>query len=91
LQALSLAEGTNSTAAGSRARILREVEPNSERKQIMVNIPNILAGKENDVPLQSNDIVYVPDNRSKVAVLRAVETAVTVGTGIAIWRVGVPR
>jgi polysaccharide export outer membrane protein len=91
LQALSLAEGTNSTAAGSRARILREVEPNSERKQIMVNIPSILAGKESDVPLQPNDILYVPDNRSKMAALRAIETAVAVGSGIAIWRVGVPR
>ena len=43
LQALSLAEGMDSTAAGQKAKILRKSEPGAERTEIAVDIKKILS------------------------------------------------
>ena len=56
------------------------------REEISVNLKEILAGKRSDVPLQPNDILFVPDNIPKSATLRAVEAAIQIGTGVVVWR-----
>jgi polysaccharide export outer membrane protein len=86
LQALALAEGVERTAALGSGRILRNGPNTGKRGEIPVHLGAILAGKEPDVKMQPNDILFVPGNSAKKAGWRAIEAAIQVGTGIIIWR-----
>jgi polysaccharide export outer membrane protein len=86
LQALSLAGGTGPAAKPSKSRILRETA-DGKRTEIPINLSKILEGKAEDVPLQAGDFLYVPDSRVKNVALRAAQAALSIGTGVAIWRV----
>jgi polysaccharide biosynthesis/export protein len=85
LQALSLAGGPTKVAAPKRARVLRS-EPNKpDRSEIATNVQKILNGEAPDVQLHADDILFIPNNMSKSASIRALETAINIGTGLAIW------
>jgi len=86
LQALSLAEGLDHVAAPKSAKILRQQGGSQERAEIPVNLKQIMAGKSSDVALNANDILFVPNSAAKSAGIRALEAALTVGTGLAIYR-----
>ena len=82
LRVLSLAEGLGPSSQAQNSRILR-VNPNGEqRTEIAVNIKAILSGKIKDIPLQSDDILFVPDSTGKKALSRVVETTLQA----AVWR-----
>jgi polysaccharide export outer membrane protein len=85
LQAMSLAEGPLVTAKLSKARILRE-KPDGTRADIPINMEKVLEGKADNVPLQGGDFLYIPDSRTKNVALKAAQAALSIGTGIAIWR-----
>ena len=87
LQAIAYAEDLKSTAKSDHARILRPdtTAPNG-RKEIAVNLTEILAGKSPDIPLQANDILFVPDSSSKKALRRGIEAAIQTLTGVALYR-----
>ena len=87
LQAIAYAEDLKSTARSDQARILRPdaTAPNG-RKEIVVNLKQILAGKSSDIPLQANDILFVPDSSSKKAFRRGMEAAIQTLTGLALYR-----
>ena len=87
LQAVALAEDTKSTAVANKAMIVRRGPqyPNG-RTEIPVKLKEVLAGKAPDVPLQVEDILFVPDSPGKKAALRGVEAAIQVATGVAIYR-----
>jgi len=85
LQALSLAEGLQKTAASDKARIMRAVPGSTNRVEIAINLKKLLDGKIADVRLEPNDILFVPNSASKVAGQRAMD--IIAGTaGAAIWR-----
>jgi polysaccharide biosynthesis/export protein len=86
LQALSLAEGLDRTAAAKDARILRTVPNSDTRDEIPVNLKQIMAGKSGDISLAANDILFIPESGAKSALGRGLEAALQVGTGIAIYR-----
>ena len=85
LQALSLAEGMDSTAAGQKAKILRKPEPGAERIEIAVNVKKILSNQAPDVPLRADDILFIPNNTARSVGIRTLETAVNIGSGIAVF------
>ena len=87
LHAVSLAEGLVPNNAASHARILRP-SPNGDGpvSQIPIDIPKILAGKDKDVPLFANDILFVPHSGFKAGSQRAIEAAIGLTTGILIYR-----
>jgi polysaccharide export outer membrane protein len=85
LQALSLAEGMDSTAAGQNAKILRKPEPGAERTEIAVNVKKILSNQAPDVPLQADDILFIPNNTARSVGIRTLETAINIGSGIAVF------
>jgi polysaccharide export outer membrane protein len=76
-----------STAKADKAIIVRRGPqyPNG-REEIPVRLKEVLAGKSPDVPLEVEDILFVPDNPGKKAALRGVEAAIQVATGVAIYR-----
>lgn len=86
LEALSLAGGLNRTAAGQSCKILRSAAGSTARTEIPVDVKKILAGRGKDMQLQPDDILFVPDSSAKRASLRALEAAIQMGTGVAIWR-----
>jgi polysaccharide biosynthesis/export protein len=87
LQALSLAEGLGMAAKTRDAKILRVNPAGDQRTEIPVDVPSILAGKKKDFPLQSDDILFIPDSKVKKAFTRALEATVQAGTNVAVWRI----
>ena len=86
LEALALSEGLGPTAQASEARILRSNGTTESRIELPVNLKKILSGEATDLPMQSNDILFVPVNGSKRLAVRALEQLLTIGTGLAIYR-----
>lgn len=86
LQALSLAEGLQTTAAPGNARIIRGAVDGAERKEMAVDVKRILGDQTQDVILEPDDILFIPTRTEKKAFLRGLEAAIQTGTGIAIWR-----
>lgn len=86
LQAVSLAEGLDQVAGAKNARILRQSAlPGGQRTEVPVNVTRILDGRDRDMALQANDILFIPVSVAKSASLRAIEAAVQVGTGVAVF------
>jgi polysaccharide export outer membrane protein len=86
LQALSSAQGFGSAPAPQNAKIIRSVPGAKERKEIPVNLNEVIAGKAADVAMRPNDILVVPPSGPKKAAARAVEAAIQTATGVVIWR-----
>jgi polysaccharide export outer membrane protein len=58
----------------------------NNREELNVDLKRMLAGKSPDAQLQPEDILLVPNNLAKGATLRAIESAIQIGTGLVIWR-----
>lgn len=86
LQALALAGGLDRAASPQSSRILRPSQTGASRTEIAVDLKRIMTGKANDLPLQAEDILFIPASAPKRAVIRAAEAALQVGTGVAIYR-----
>ena len=86
LQALSLAGGVSRFAALSSTRILRASADGGSRIEIPLDLKRLLSGKRDDVQMKPGDILFVPNSLSKNASLRAIETAIQLGTGLAVFR-----
>jgi polysaccharide biosynthesis/export protein len=85
LQVISLAEGFERTAALKSARILRGEPGTPSRTEIPVNLKDILAGKAPNLPLQSDDILFVPSSFVKSLGMRTVLSAAQLATYAAIY------
>ncbi len=87
LNAVTLAEGMGPDDAGSHARILRPASNgDGSMTEIPVNIPKVLAGKDKNIQLFANDIVFVPHSGFKVGSRRAIEAAIGITTGVLVYR-----
>lgn len=88
LQALALAEGFDRDAASNGAKILRKPADGGggERQEILVALGEILKGKKADVAMEPDDILFVPSSVGKKLALRSLEAAISIGTGVAIFR-----
>jgi polysaccharide export outer membrane protein len=84
LQAVALAQGTNSTAAKGSVRLIRTTTQG--RQEIPVNLKKILSSKETDLALQDNDILFVPSSAAKNA-LKDVELALPAAASATVYRI----
>lgn len=64
-RAISLAKGTNYEGNLKKAIIYRQT-PTGERTEIPVDVAAIMKGETKDVELSTNDILIVPNSKSKV-------------------------
>jgi polysaccharide export outer membrane protein len=87
LKIVSLAGGLTPTAKPGSAVILRQPPGSAQRRQLPVDVRKILSLKSDDLTLQRNDILYVPDSTGKHALRRSAEIAIAIATGAAIIRV----
>jgi polysaccharide biosynthesis/export protein len=87
LQTLSLAQGFDHEASPSKARILRPPETGEGKvKEIPINISRIINGKDPDVQMYPNDVLYVPSSVAKITAKRSAEAALAVATGLVVYR-----
>jgi polysaccharide biosynthesis/export protein len=86
LQAVALAHGLQRMAKAQDAVILRKDTTTGKTDEIHVNLKKILDHKAEDVQLYANDILFIPDSTGKMALWRAVEAGIGVGTGVAVIR-----
>jgi polysaccharide biosynthesis/export protein len=90
LKAVALAHGLTGFAKADKAVIMRNNPVTGQKDVIPVRIKQIENQKIEDVKMNSNDILYVPDSVGLKVLARGAEAAVSVGTGLAIYRGGNP-
>jgi polysaccharide biosynthesis/export protein len=86
MKAVALAHGLTSFSKSDDAVIMRNNPVTGRRDVIPVRIKQIENHKADDMAMKSNDILYVPDSVGKKVLVRGAEAAITVGSGIAIFR-----
>lgn len=67
VQAISITGGLKYGAALSKAMIIRTA-PNHQHVEILFDLKKVLDGKQKDIALNSNDILYIPTNGFKAAI-----------------------
>ena len=87
-QALAMAQGFRQSAASHHGLIIRQSTSKTARREVPVDVAQILTGKTTDVILAPNDILFIPDSTSKKALHAAGDVAMTMINGIAIYGVG---
>jgi polysaccharide export outer membrane protein len=89
LQMLALAEGL-APFASKQAFIYRLDPATGTKNEIQIPLGKILGRKAGDVPLQPNDIFYIPDNQGRRLTVNAIEKITGFGTatasGLLIWK-----
>jgi len=83
-QAVALGGGFSRDAKKAGGAIIR-YHADRTKEEIPVNIQKILDGSDDDVPLIANDILFVPSNRVKTGLSRALDSAVAIAVGRAIY------
>jgi len=83
LQAIALAQGTKSTAALGKAKLIRKT-PNGQ-EEIPFSLKKVLSAKAPDLKLQPDDIVFVPSSAAKSAGKRSLEAIVQAATGVVAY------
>ena len=86
LQALAMAEGLKGTASPGNARIIRPIDDSSDKDEIPVDVKRILSGRQEDVALLPEDVLFIPNNTAKSAGKIALSALLDVGTGLVIFR-----
>jgi len=82
LQAIALAGGTTRTAKLSAARVIRKGP--SGMTEMPVRLKQILEAKTPDMPMQANDILFIPTSAEKVFMGRTVDAAMQAVTAASI-------
>ena len=86
LKAIALAHGLTGFAKSDEAVIMRLNPVTGVRDTIPVHIKQIEKRKMDDVALKSNDILYVPDSLGLKVLAKGGESALGMGTQIAVFR-----
>ena len=90
LKILSLSEGLDRFADTHHSKIIRTDPKSQARTEIPINLKAMLAGTTPDLPMQPNDLLFVPLSGKKAATVRGLETVLgmgaSIGTGLAIYR-----
>jgi len=88
VQAIALAEGFRSVAATHRGVIVRQSTSGQGRREIPVDIAQMMAGKDTDLLLAPNDILYVPESTGKKTLKVMGDVAMAAVNGLAIYGLG---
>jgi polysaccharide biosynthesis/export protein len=85
LKVLSLAGGLNRTAKLDRAVIVRK-DGTGQQHEVEVDLRKVMKFQAEDVQLRPSDILYVPTSGAKQALVKSGEIALSVGSGILLYR-----
>jgi polysaccharide biosynthesis/export protein len=87
LKAVALAHGFTPYSKADDSVILRNDPKTGQRIAIPVRLKQISKHKIPDVPLESNDVLMVPDSKGRRMLAQGGATALGIGTGVAVYRV----
>jgi polysaccharide export outer membrane protein len=87
IKAITLAHGWDQYGNASHAVVLHPA-PGGAWKETALNLPLILDHRAADVPMQANDILYIPDNRGKRLTEGALDHGIAVFTSAAGYALG---
>lgn len=87
IKAITLARGWDQYGNASKAVVLHPT-PGGAWQQTTLDLPLILDHRAPDVPMQANDILYVPDNRSKRLTEGALDHGIAIFTSAAGYALG---
>lgn len=85
LKAVALAHGLTGFAKGDQAVIMRKNTATGQNDMIPVQIKKIENRKADDMAMQSNDILYIPDSLGLKILAKGGEAAIA-GSSVAIYR-----
>jgi len=88
LQAIALAEGLTPVASGGHGLIIRRNADGSARQNVPIDLSKIMSGKQQDVQLDANDILFVPVSGSKQTFRTMGQVAITAVNGAAFYGIG---
>src|SRR6202789_995263 len=86
MKAVALAHGLSNFARSDDAVIMRSNPVTGKRDIIPVHIKQIENRKADDVAMKSNDVLYIPDSLGRKVLARGAEAAISIGSGLAIYR-----
>jgi polysaccharide export outer membrane protein len=82
LQAIALAGGTSSTARLGDARIIRKGP--AGMSQTPVHLQKMLSAKAPDMPMEADDILFVPTSTGKIVAGRTLQAALQAATAVSV-------
>jgi polysaccharide export outer membrane protein len=85
LKVMALSRGVTTTSRPDQSVIFRK-RPDGTTQQIDVHLNKIMARKEPDQPLYANDVLFVPDSAAKRAFYKAGAAALSITSGVLIYR-----
>ena len=85
LKAIAMAHGTTKIAKSSKARIVRRTP--AGQMEIEVPLDKILASKAPDIPMQANDILFVPSSKGKQVAATTANVAISLASGLAVYSI----
>lgn len=87
MKVLALAGGLTKIAKLDHAVIIRKDEQ-GKQTETEVDLKQILNQQSEDIQLRASDVLYIPDNHVKEALLTALQISIAVATAVAIYRIG---
>jgi polysaccharide export outer membrane protein len=84
LQAIAMAQGANPTAALGSAKLIRKTEQGNPQ-EIPIALNKIMAAKAPDLPLQADDIVFVPNSAAKTFAHKSLDAILQTVSGLAVY------
>jgi polysaccharide export outer membrane protein len=86
LKVLALAGGVTNIAKLDHAVIIRK-DDQGKQTETEVDLKKIIHQQTEDLQMRASDILYIPDNRAKQALLQTLQLALAIGTAVAIYRI----
>src|SRR5579859_7220898 len=85
LKVLSLAGGFTNIAKTERAVIIRK-DDTGKQTETQVDLKKVLNRQSEDITMHASDILFIPDDRTKQALIKAGEIALGIGAAVAVFR-----
>lgn len=85
LKVLSLAGGLTRIAKTQHAVIIRK-DDTGKQTETQVDLKKVIERQSEDITMHPSDILYIPDDRTKEALLKTAEIAAGVAAGVAVVR-----
>jgi len=85
LKVLSLAGGLTNIAKTQHAVIIRK-DDTGKQIETPVDLKKVLNRESEDITMHPSDILFVPDDKTKQALFRAIEIGLGIGTAVAVFR-----
>ena len=85
LKVLSLAGGLTNIAKTQHAVIIRK-DDTGKQTETPVDLKKVLKRESEDITMHPSDILFIPDDRTKQALLKTAEIGLGIGAAVAVFR-----